>query len=279
VLHGAPPATERHPRRRTGYAAISGTDASNQVGAAVTTHDSQESIESEDTSPGEDDEHEHDRARAGDAVRRQGWTALSFSFIASNVMTLCAYFFPVLFAIPLFGQHLAKEWLWTFTPSLSYVGQGIIMGFPTTASMAAGAVVGWGVLSPLAKNSGWAPGPTGSMTDGARGWILWTALGIMCSDALVGLAPVLWNYATSRLGKRPSGLTEGDDDEEVEAENRLVPMTWVGWGLGISVAVGVTLIWWVFGEAPWATFIGFFAGSLLSVLGYVSLLSESSWAA
>jgi hypothetical protein len=28
------------------------------------------------------------------------------------------------FAIPLFGVYLAREWLWYFTPSLSYVGQG-----------------------------------------------------------------------------------------------------------------------------------------------------------
>jgi hypothetical protein len=65
---------------------------------------------------------------------------------------LSAYFFPVLFAIPLFGGYLAKQWLWYFTPSLSYIGQGamllcyhqcrslsgisgIIMGFPTTVSM------------------------------------------------------------------------------------------------------------------------------------------------
>jgi hypothetical protein len=63
-----------------------------------------------------------------------------------------AYFFPVIFALPLFGGSLARHWLWTFTPSLSYVGQGvldsspsvrhqkfaytgIIMGFPTTLSM------------------------------------------------------------------------------------------------------------------------------------------------
>ena len=63
-----------------------------------------------------------------------------------------AYFFPVVFSVPLFGRYLAQEWLWTFTPSLSYVGQGtyqvsqkelrlltcltgIIMGFPTALSM------------------------------------------------------------------------------------------------------------------------------------------------
>ncbi len=35
-----------------------------------------------------------------------------------------AYFFPVIFAIPLLGSYLAREWAWYFTPSLSYVGQG-----------------------------------------------------------------------------------------------------------------------------------------------------------
>ena len=37
---------------------------------------------------------------------------------------LAAYFFPVVFAVPLFGNYLASDWLWTFTPSLSYIGQG-----------------------------------------------------------------------------------------------------------------------------------------------------------
>lgn len=35
-----------------------------------------------------------------------------------------AFFFPVIFAIPILGDHIARQWLWFFTPSLSYVGQG-----------------------------------------------------------------------------------------------------------------------------------------------------------
>lgn len=84
---------------------------------------------------------------------KEGWSALTWSFAASGIMTvstvhrldcveivltavqLAAYFFPVVFTIPLFGTYLASHWLWTFTPSLSYIGQGIIMGFPTTLSM------------------------------------------------------------------------------------------------------------------------------------------------
>jgi len=55
------------------------------------------------------------------------WSYLSWSFLASGFMTLAAYFFPIVFSIPLFGSHLAKAWLWTFTPSLSYIGQGFII--------------------------------------------------------------------------------------------------------------------------------------------------------
>ena len=51
--------------------------------------------------------------------------------------------------------------------------------------MTLGMFVGWGVLSPLAKHSGWAPGPVGDSTDGSRGWILWVALAIMVSASVV----------------------------------------------------------------------------------------------
>jgi uncharacterized oligopeptide transporter (OPT) family protein len=92
---------------------------------------------------------------------------------------LFSFLYPVTFAIPVFdilsapfGVSLAAKWMWWFTPSLSYVGQGIIMGFPVTVAMNIGMIVGWAVLSPLSKNAGWAPGPVGSTTNGARGWIV-----------------------------------------------------------------------------------------------------------
>lgn len=68
------------------------------------------------------------------------------------------------------AEHVAE--LCRFTPSLSYVGQGVIMGFPVTISMNLGMLVGWAVLSPLSKHLGWAPGPVSSSTTGARGWIV-----------------------------------------------------------------------------------------------------------
>lgn len=185
----------------------------------------------------------------------------------TEIPQLSAYFFPVIFAIPLFGTYLAKEWLWSFTPSLSYIGQGIIMGFPTTLSMNLGMVVGWAVLSPISKLSGWAPGPVGDMTTGARGWILWTSLAIMCTDSLVSLAPVIGELIT-KLWRHETA--EEHDEKEVETEDRLVPMRWVSWGLLGSVIFGTVVVWAVFGDEgikPWATLIGFGMGGLLSVLG------------
>ncbi|KAH8096690.1 OPT oligopeptide transporter protein-domain-containing protein [Cristinia sonorae] len=253
VLHELPPPDTSNMRRRAGYTQLD--------------TDEDHASASDSTPLRTDPEQRRDHVEA----TPEGWSALIWSFLASGVMTLSAYFFPVIFSIPLFGTSLAKNWLWTFTPSLSYIGQGIIMGFPTTVSMNLGMLVGWAVLSPISKHSGWAPGPVGDMTTGARGWILWTSLAIMCTDSLVSLAPVVTEIFTKRLFLRHSSK---DDDKEVETEDRLVPMRWVTWGLGGSVVFGTVVVWLVFGDEgikPWATLIGFGMGGLLSVLGVRAL--------
>jgi OPT family oligopeptide transporter len=112
---------------------------------------------------------------------------LILSFGISGLYTLSTYFFPILRNLPIFGLHLADSWLWTLNPSLAYVGQGIIMGPATTLHMLLGAVIGWGVLSPLAKYQGWAPGPVSDWESGSRGWIVWVSLAIMLADSVVSL--------------------------------------------------------------------------------------------
>ncbi|KAJ8503035.1 hypothetical protein ONZ45_g11223 [Pleurotus djamor] len=220
-------------------------------------------------------ERDNSDATERETVQHEGWHALTYSFLVSSAMTLAAYFFPVIFAVPLFGQYFAREWLWSFTPSLSYVGQGIIMGFPTTLSMNLGMLVGWGILSPLSKQQGWAPGPVGDMTTGARGWILWTSLAIMCADSVISLLPVIMEYAQdiyhAALGKRRENAKE---DLETETPNRLVPNKWVISGLIASIVIGTLLVWMIFGHdgiKPWATVIGFIFGGLLSILGVRAL--------
>ena len=61
------------------------------------------------------------------------------------------------------------------------------MGPATTLHMLLGAVAGWGILSPLAKNKGWAPGPVEDWETGSKGWIVWVSLAIMLADSIVNL--------------------------------------------------------------------------------------------
>ncbi|KAK1146539.1 OPT super [Aspergillus melleus] len=109
------------------------------------------------------------------------------AFAVSGVYTLFSYFVPQVRDIPIFGLSLAQSWLWTLNPSPAYVGQGIIMGPSTCMHMLFGAVLGWGVLSPLAKARGWAPGPVDSWEDGSKAWIVWVSLAIMLADSIVSL--------------------------------------------------------------------------------------------
>ncbi|TKA78395.1 hypothetical protein B0A49_02339 [Cryomyces minteri] len=112
---------------------------------------------------------------------------LIISFGISGFYTLLSYFVPHLRDIPFLGLPLANNWLWTLNPSPAYVGQGIIMGPATTLHMLLGAIVGWAILSPLAKSKGWAPGPVSDWGTGSKGWIVWISLAIMLSDSVVSL--------------------------------------------------------------------------------------------
>ncbi|KAL5525508.1 hypothetical protein ACEPAG_6844 [Sanghuangporus baumii] len=284
VLHDIPPpGTSRADdslRHRRGYTAIRSEDEPRVDEVA---------IESAEDEPSQEER---------EVIRRDGWIALGGSFMASALMTLFAYFFPVMFSIPLFGRNLAKNWLWTFTPSLSYVGQGVIMGFPTALSMNLGMIVGWAILSPLSKYRGWAPGPVGDMTTGARGWILWTALAVMVSDSIVSLLPIVQEVVTRsatvlakrggslRLPRTPvtpgfSAIARSEEEcidiegsKDIETPDYLVPTNWVVYGLLFSIVLGTMLVWVVFGGEgikPWASVIGFLMGGLLSLLGVRAL--------
>jgi OPT family oligopeptide transporter len=150
--------------------------------------------------------------------RSSSWKArmrlLVISFAISGVYTLSTYFFPILRNLPVFGMGLAENWLWTLNPSLAYVGQGIIMGPATTLHMLLGAIVGWGILSPLAKSKGWAPGPVNSWESGSKGWIVWVSLAIMLADSVISLGYLIWQslvvYGQPYLERAARRIKRGD---------------------------------------------------------------------
>ena len=127
---------------------------------------------------------------------RRNVRLLLICFFVSGIFTFATYFFPVLRKVPIFGSVAASSWLWTLNPSLAYVGQGIIMGPATTLHMLIGAVVGWAILSPLAKSRGWAPGPVDDWENGSKGWIVWISLAIMLADSVVSLGYLAFRSAS-----------------------------------------------------------------------------------
>jgi len=135
-----------------------------------------------------------DNERQGDDSRtdwKRQIRLLVQAFTGSGAYTLLQYFIPVLHKLPIFGTYLANQWVWTLNPSPAYVGQGIIMGPATTIHMLLGAIVGWAVLSPIAKHNGWAPGEVNDWENGSKGWIVWVSLAIMLADAVVNLGWLL----------------------------------------------------------------------------------------
>lgn len=117
-------------------------------------------------------------------------SSLLYTFALSSAYTLISFFFPVLKNLPVFGTHLSQDYKWNFQPSPAYIGQGIIMGLPTVSYMLFGAIAGWGILAPIAKLKGWAPGPMDDWVHGGQGWILWISLSVMISDSLILFAVV-----------------------------------------------------------------------------------------
>ncbi|KAJ2572432.1 OPT super [Coemansia sp. RSA 1813] len=152
------------------------------------------------------------------------------AFILSGIYALLAHFFPIISALPVFGVYLSKEWAWNLMPSLSYAGQGIIMGLPTCVWMLVGSLVGWGILSPLAKNEGWAPGPVSDWKDGSRGWILWISLAVMISESLISLGLVcakeiyiLYSRFQSRMTHSRSRFHEEQQQQQQQHYQDEVP--------------------------------------------------------
>ena len=153
-----------------------------------------------------------------DKARQSSWKSkvrlLFISFAVSGIYTLASYFFPIIHNLPIFGFTIAESWLWTLNPSLAYVGQGIIMGPATTAHMLLGAVVGWGILSPLAKAKGWAPGPVEDWESGSKGWIVWISLAIMLADSVVSLGYIalrpLFMHGGEYMGEARRYIKRGD---------------------------------------------------------------------
>ncbi|VBB77277.1 Putative oligopeptide transporter [Podospora comata] len=280
-----------------------GVERKNPHGFASLVGDDESSYEGEEVRDGE----EEDNKKSEEWKRNV--RLLIVCFLLSGISTFATYFLPVLRNIPIFGSVAASTWLWTLNPSLAYVGQGIIMGPATTLHMLLGAVVGWGVLSPLAKNKGWAPGPVSDWEHGSKGWIVWVSLAIMLADSVVSLGylafrsvRLYWPWMKGVLPKSVRNLLPGgrqgyasllrtDSSSESEDGGPLLAETEeekehddappdqqisnkvVSIGLAASIIFCVGCIHYVFGDLVplYATITAVFMALVLSIMGVRAL--------
>lgn len=202
-----------------------------------------------------------------ETAQKKQFIVLGVTFTLSGLYILTSYFFPVLKNIPIFtyfGLPVFTEFMWVITPSFSYVGQGMIMGQRTCISMFLGAVIGWGILAPMAKYFYWAPGRVGSYTDGATGWILWLSLAIMLAESVSSLVILTGVYVYEYF----KGYYV-DEELDPAPPNEQVPSYWWMIGLLVSSVLAVVFTWLVF--RPRIPFYQPIVGLLFSLL--VSILA------
>jgi len=217
------------------------------------------------------------------AVRRHvgadaGWSRkmliMGFAFLASAAYTLIAFFAPILRDLPVFGQRLANQYLWTINPSPAYVGQGMIMGLPTVSSMLFGAFLGWAILGPMSSAKGWAPGPVDDWKTGSQGFILWISLAIMLADSIVSLAMVAFRSASTLVHYRRLNDESEEEEEEIDEHappSELVSMRVAVIGIIASSLVCIAAIRVVFPVPIYAIVIAVVLALLLSILGVRAL--------
>jgi OPT family oligopeptide transporter len=146
------------------------------------------------------------------------------------------------------------------------------MGLPTTLSMLLGAILGWGILAPISKAKGWAPGEIEDWKTGGRGWILWVSLGIMLADCLVGLCVVTFNTILSLHRHQYQPVDNGDKEEEDAPEAERVSKTTTIFGLIGSSILCVVAVKIVFDGIPtYSIIVAIAIALLLSVLGVRAL--------
>jgi uncharacterized oligopeptide transporter (OPT) family protein len=85
----------------------------------------------------------------------------------------------------------------------------MILDLSVACSIVFGAVLGWGILSPIAKHYGWAPGPATDMETGVRGWLIWISIAFLLGDAMIkvlrGLTRITLGLYNSIRSQPPLG--------------------------------------------------------------------------
>ncbi|KAK1491600.1 hypothetical protein CCUS01_14214 [Colletotrichum cuscutae] len=136
-----------------------------------------------------------DSVDTDDGLVQHGWSQnnklILITFLFAALYSLTAYFIPQIRTVNIFGNYLAREWLFSLSTSPGYISIGLIVPPVTTLWIFVGCLIGWGILSPLSKFNGWAPGSVSDWESGSRGWIMWIAVALILGDTAITLSTML----------------------------------------------------------------------------------------
>jgi uncharacterized oligopeptide transporter (OPT) family protein len=169
------------------------------------------------------------------------------------------------------------------------------MGPVISLHMLAGAVVGWGLLSPIAKHQGWASGAVGDWENGSRGWIIWVSLASLFADAGIKMAwfllRLMWKTSPADHANHDQSRslldldTEEEDSESLETDTArhkseshdalsyIVNPWFLGTIFLLSIVICTLAVHTVFGRLiPWYfTMLGIALSLPMAVVGIRSM--------
>eukprot|EP00927_Polykrikos_kofoidii_P066897 TRINITY_DN62457_c0_g1_i1.p1 TRINITY_DN62457_c0_g1~~TRINITY_DN62457_c0_g1_i1.p1 ORF type:complete len:657 (-),score=91.03 TRINITY_DN62457_c0_g1_i1:46-1791(-) len=222
-------------------------------------------------------------AGAENADFNERWNSLSASFSLSIAMSLACFFWPRFQNLPVaswLGFSSLTAWHWSLRPSVSLFGQGMIMGMRSSLSMLLGAIVGWGILGPLAQAKGWASGPIDSWETGPQGWVLWVSIGLMLGEALTSFLFIVgrhllteWHDRGDRSGVGLQIRSSADRciPREVAPPSELVPGRVWGGGLAVSLVACAAVLAPMFQLNVGVVCLGLFLSCLVSIVAVRAL--------
>ena len=203
------------------------------------------------------------------------WDYFDFRFDSSTDLslldsqTLLGHFYPGVHHWPLFGRTASEDWLWNVDVSMGLVGLGIITGPAIAYHIALGAIFGWGALSSVSRERGWAPGDIGDWGSGVRGWIVWPSLAALLADCFIKF---LWMIGQALQGSVHRTESDAAIQNRDEAQNFLSSkMSSSTMIVGLALAMSICAIFVKFsigGFMSWAQILSAVLLALpLSIVG------------
>ncbi|KAG9405496.1 hypothetical protein AC1031_003387 [Aphanomyces cochlioides] len=186
------------------------------------------------------------------------WNVLYKTGIASYIWSIFIFLFNGLGNFPIFGMKAASyNWICDWAPGTFAIS--LMLPFRIMYSIFVGCVIASAIMTPYLKTHKKGDWFTSSNVDGLKGYYTFTAVAIICIDALYSIAKVGLVLYKSWTSKGKEIVETNDEDVDVAQQaylDKLFEQTkvpayiWIS-GLVVFAAVSVVVISQVFPSVHW----------------------------